>query len=96
MSAPGILAFAVGCTLIATAASAEVLDFETDRAGEPPAGCVEVKGDVFRVSLDGVHLFEVRDTTFAEPGRIGLWTKADSVTAFDRLEIEAQVLQEEP
>jgi hypothetical protein len=49
---------------------------------------VEVKGDLFRVSLDGAHLFDVRDATFAGPGRIGLWTKADSVTAFDDLSIE--------
>jgi hypothetical protein len=38
MSAPGFLALAVACILIAAAASADVLDFETDRAGEPPAG----------------------------------------------------------
>jgi hypothetical protein len=50
---------------------------------------LELKGDLFRVSLDGTHLFDVRDATFAGPGKIGLWTKADSVTAFERLEIEA-------
>lgn len=50
---------------------------------------VEVKGDLFRVSLDGTHLFDVRDATFAGPGKVGLWTKADSVTAFDDLSIAA-------
>lgn len=48
---------------------------------------VEVEGDLFRVSLDGSHLFDVRDATFAGPGKVGLWTKADSVTAFDDLTI---------
>jgi hypothetical protein len=48
---------------------------------------VDVTGDLFRVSLDGAHLFDVRDATFAGPGKIGLWTKADSVTAFDDLSI---------
>jgi hypothetical protein len=50
---------------------------------------VEVKGDLFRVSLDGAHLFDVRDATFAGSGKVGLWTKADSVTAFDDLSIVA-------
>jgi hypothetical protein len=50
---------------------------------------VAVEGDLFRVSLDGAPLFDVRDATFAGPGKVGLWTKADSVTAFDDLRIEA-------
>jgi hypothetical protein len=28
-------------------------------------------------------LFEVDDSAFTEPGMVGLWTKADSVTVFD-------------
>lgn len=44
---------------------------------------VEIEGDLFRVFLDGAHLFNVRDETFEGTGKIGLWTKADSVTAFD-------------
>lgn len=48
---------------------------------------VEVNGDLFRVSLDGAHLFDVRDVTFGGAGKVGLWTKADSVTAFDDLSI---------
>jgi hypothetical protein len=50
---------------------------------------VEVEGDLFRVSLDGTHLFDVRDATFVGPGKVGLWTKADSVTAFDDLRVAA-------
>lgn len=44
---------------------------------------VEFRGPRFRVFFDGQKLFEVEDDTFREPGRIGLWTKADSVTQFD-------------
>jgi Domain of Unknown Function (DUF1080) len=44
-------------------------------------------GPRFDVSLNGVHLYEVEDATFAAPGRVGVWTKADSVTHFDDLTI---------
>lgn len=57
---------------------------------------VEVKGDLFQVSLDGAHLFDVRDATFPEPGKVGLWTKADSVTAFDDLSIVPAVAAAQP
>jgi hypothetical protein len=42
-------------------------------------------GRRFRVTYDGQPLFEVEDTTIAQAGMIGLWTKADSVTLFDDL-----------
>jgi hypothetical protein len=48
---------------------------------------VNVKGTLFEVVLNGTKLYEVEDTTFPEPGKIGLWTKADSVTRFDDLRI---------
>jgi hypothetical protein len=44
---------------------------------------VEFAGARFRVLLDGHNLFEVEDATFTAAGRVGLWTKADSVTVFD-------------
>jgi hypothetical protein len=44
---------------------------------------VEFAGTRFKVRLNGKHLFEVEDTTFKDAGRVGLWTKADSVTVFD-------------
>lgn len=37
------------------------------------------------VSLDGEELFHATDRTFAKSGRLGLWTKADSLTHFDGL-----------
>jgi hypothetical protein len=48
---------------------------------------VEVRGTLFKVFLGGEHLFDVEDATFREPGKVGVWTKADSVTAFDDLSI---------
>jgi hypothetical protein len=40
--------------------------------------------------LEGQKLFEVEDRTFAGPGKVGVWTKADSVTQFDDLRAEAR------
>jgi hypothetical protein len=44
---------------------------------------VEFAGNRFKVLLNGKHLFDVEDKTFTAAGKIGLWTKADSVTLFD-------------
>jgi 3-keto-disaccharide hydrolase len=43
-------------------------------------------GDGMQASLNGVPLLDHRDARFTS-GRVGLWTKADSVTAFDDLTI---------
>ncbi len=43
-------------------------------------------GDRIQAWLDGAQLLEHRDARFAA-GRVGLWTKADSITAFDDLSI---------
>src|SRR5262249_50245240 len=40
-------------------------------------------GTPFKVIFNEKALFEVDDGTFTEPGMVGVWTKADSVTAFD-------------
>lgn len=45
---------------------------------------VAVGGD-FGFYLNGKKLFEAEDSTFGAAGKIGLWTKADSVTLFDDL-----------
>jgi hypothetical protein len=71
----------VGAGLFAYGKKAEVRSAHWHALG------VEVKGDLFQVKLDGKPLFEVRDTTFPDAGKVGLWTKADSVTAFDDLVI---------
>ena len=44
---------------------------------------VEFAGTRFKVFFNGANLFEVNDATFPNSGRVGLWTKADSVTLFD-------------
>jgi len=46
---------------------------------------VIVRSNTFSVSLNGEHLFDVEDDTFPQAGKVGLWTKADSVTLFDTL-----------
>ena len=51
---------------------------------------VTFHGNVFTVSVDGQQLFEVDDSTFPGAGKVGLWTKADSVTYFDDLQIEGK------
>jgi hypothetical protein len=48
---------------------------------------VAFRGTRFAVSFNGDALFEVEDSTFAGAGRVGLWTKADSVTYFDDFEV---------
>jgi len=44
---------------------------------------VEYVGTRFNVIFNGRSLFEVEDATFSDSGMVGLWTKADSVTAFN-------------
>ena len=46
---------------------------------------VEFKGNRFRVLYNRKQLFEVEDSTFGDAGKVGLWTKADSVTLFDEI-----------
>ncbi len=50
---------------------------------------LRAEGDRLSVSFDGKQLLTHSDRTFAGPGKIALWTKADSVTHFDRLEIRS-------
>ncbi len=48
---------------------------------------VVARGNVFEVWFNGKKLYEVEDDTFSGPGKIALWTKADSVTLFDDLTV---------
>ena len=48
---------------------------------------VIARGNLFTVYLNGRELYQVEDGTFREAGRVGLWTKADSVTQFDDLRL---------
>jgi hypothetical protein len=58
-------------------------------SGEWHALKLEVKGKHFEVFFDDKLLFEADDDTFKDVGKVGLWTKADSVTYFDDLKIES-------
>ena len=48
---------------------------------------LRVEGDRLAVSLDGRELFTATDRIFRDAGRVGLWTKADSLTHFDGFEM---------
>jgi hypothetical protein len=62
------------------------------KPAEVPAGQwstlrVMATGPRFEVHFNGRKLYEVGDTTFTQAGRVGVWTKADSVTHFDDLTV---------
>lgn len=44
---------------------------------------VDFVGTHFAVTCDGKIALEWDDATFKDPGKVGVWTKADSVTLFD-------------
>ena len=44
---------------------------------------VDFEGNKFTVAFDGVKVIEATDESFANAGKVGVWTKADSVTLFD-------------
>jgi hypothetical protein len=59
-------------------------------SGQWSALRVTAKGNLFTVYLNGEKLYEVEDATFASAGKVGVWTKADSVTYFDELKVVEQ------
>lgn len=44
---------------------------------------VEFSGSQFTVIFDGATVLEASDKHFTDAGKVGVWTKADSVTLFD-------------
>jgi len=48
----------------------------------------DAEGPHLVVAFDGKVVIRTDDTTFAGPGKVGLWTKADSVSAFSGLSIK--------
>jgi Domain of Unknown Function (DUF1080) len=44
---------------------------------------VEFAGNKFAVIFDGKKVIEATNDSFANAGKVGVWTKADSVTLFD-------------
>jgi hypothetical protein len=51
---------------------------------------VECVGNKIICYYDGAIKIEAMDDTFKEAGKVGLWTKADSVTDFDDLNVAAK------
>ena len=49
---------------------------------------VVMRGKKITCSLDDRELLNAADETFADPGMIGLWTKADAATGFDDLNVK--------
>ena len=49
---------------------------------------VEARGDHLQVFWDGKPVVDAKDETFRDAGKVGLWTKADSVTYFDALTVK--------
>jgi hypothetical protein len=46
---------------------------------------IDFRDTRLRAAFNAKQLFEVEDSTFTDAGKIGLWTKADSVTLFDQM-----------
>ena len=44
---------------------------------------VTFKGSLFTVYINGDKIFAVDDKTYSDAGKVGLWTKSDSVIYFD-------------
>lgn len=57
---------------------------------------VDFSGDNIAVSLDGKTYIQLRDKHIAGEGAVGLWTKADSVTAFDDFSYQATAAAARP
>jgi hypothetical protein len=45
----------------------------------------DMRGDHIEVYFNGQKLIDAHDSRFMAPGRVGVWTKADSYTLFDDL-----------
>jgi hypothetical protein len=48
---------------------------------------LRAQGNRFTVSYDDKVLFTATDNTFETAGKVALWTKADSITRFDQIEV---------
>jgi len=51
---------------------------------------MEATGNHFVVWFDGTKVLDATDDTFKDAGKVGLWTKADSVIQFDDFAIEGR------
>jgi hypothetical protein len=51
---------------------------------------VDFEGNKFTVTFDRAKVIEATDESFANAGKVGVWTKADSVTEFDNFTYETK------
>src|SRR5262249_45715295 len=51
---------------------------------------IEQRGDQIECYLDGKKYLEARDGTFTNAGKVGLWSKSDAQSHFDKFEIRGQ------
>jgi len=58
-------------------------------AGEWHALTLRARGTEFAVLFDGKQALTAKDERFGAPGKVAVWTKADSITHFDRIVIKA-------
>jgi hypothetical protein len=49
---------------------------------------LRAEGELFTVYYDGNKLLEARDRHLSAPGRVALWSKADSLTEFTGIDVE--------
>jgi hypothetical protein len=56
-------------------------------SGEWHTLTLRAQGKEFTVLFDGKQALTARDERFSAPGKVALWTKADSITRFDSLDI---------
>ena len=57
-------------------------------SGEWHTLSLKAENDRFTVSFEGKQLYSATDRTFTGSGRIALWTKSDSVTRFEQINIQ--------
>ena len=57
-------------------------------AGAWHAYRVVMQGDHAEVWFDGAKVLDQHDNRFPDAGKIGVWTKADSLTYFDDLRVK--------
>jgi len=56
---------------------------QTGKPGNWHSLRVDFERDEFTVTFDGKKVIKATDESFKGPGKVGLWTKADSLTLFD-------------
>ena len=99
-----VMLMLVGLGVAAAQDSSKTWDFQGDKVDEAPAGCKQVSGKtdeacglVFRYQdennyyvtrANALEDLDAKGDTFKDAGKVGVWTKADSVTYFDALSVK--------